>query len=102
VTLPPAEITAAQGARTAHFGQGEFSQVVYLKARRSASLVIRTPDGERILFARLMQAGDSWRHPVVPGMVVEVSEPSAWDVYAYGRFKGQMAGLSSTLPQLAS
>jgi hypothetical protein len=101
VTLPPAVITAAQGSRTQHFGQGPFPQTVYLKARRSASLVVRRADGQ-VVFARLMGPGDSWRQPPVPGLIVEVSEPSAWDVYAYGRFKGQLAGVTVTLPQLAS
>ena len=101
VTLPPAVITAAQGSRTVHFGQGVFPQTVLLKARRAASLVVRRTDGQ-VVFARLMQPGDSWRHPPIPGLIVEVSEPGAWDVYAYGGFKGQMAGLASTLPQLAS
>lgn len=100
-TLPPAVITAAQGSKTIHFGQGAFPQTVLLKARRSAALVVRRPDGQ-VVFARLMHAGDSWRYPPVPGVVVEVSEPGAWDVYAYGRFRGQMAGPASTLPQLAS
>jgi hypothetical protein len=62
VTLPPAVITAAQGSRTQHFGQGPFPQTVLLKARRPASVVVRRPDGQ-VVFARLMQAGDSWRHP---------------------------------------
>lgn len=100
VTLPPAVITAAQGSKTLHFGQGAFPQTVLLKARRPASLVVRRVDGQ-VVFARMMQAGDSWRHPPEPGLVVEVSEPGAWDVYGFGQFKGQMAGPASTLPQLA-
>lgn len=100
-TLPPVVLNAAQGSRTQHFGQGAFPQTVLLKARRSAALVVRRPDGQ-VLFARLMKPGDSWRQPPVPGLIVEVAEPSAWDVYAYGRFKGQLTGLTATLPQLAS
>jgi hypothetical protein len=100
VTLPPAVITAAQGSKTQHFGQGEPAQTVTLRARRSASLVVRRSDGQ-VVFARLMHPGDSWRWPPAPGLIVEVSEPSAWDVYAYGQFKGQLTGLASNLPQLA-
>jgi hypothetical protein len=101
VTMPPVVITAAQGSRTVHFGQGPFAQTVLLKARRPASLVVRRADSQ-VVFARLMQAGDSWRYPAVPGLIVEVSEPGAWDVYAFGRFKGQLAGVENSLPRLAS
>lgn len=101
-TQPPAPaLPLAQGARSAAHGSGVPAQTVMLKARRSASLVVRTPEG-RVLFARHLAAGDSWRSPPVAGLVVEVSEPSAWDVYAYGRFKGQLAGPAASLAQLGS
>ncbi|MBW3558415.1 MAG: helix-turn-helix domain-containing protein [Proteobacteria bacterium] len=99
-TLPPAAITAAQGAKAQAFGGGDPALSVMLRARRPASLVVRTPEG-RVVFARHLQAGDSWRNPVVPGLVIEVSEPAAWDVYAYGVFKGQLSGPAANLPQLA-
>lgn len=102
VTLPPATATTlAQGKSSVAYGQGAPQATVMLKARRAAALVVRTPEG-RVVFARYLSAGDSWRNPVAPGLVVEVSEPSAWDVYAYGRFKGQLAGPAASLNQLAS
>lgn len=101
-TLPPATpLPAAQGARSAAYGSGLPQQTIMLKARRPASLVVRTPEG-RVLFARHLAAGDSWRSPLVPGLVVEVSEPAAWDVYSFGQFKGQLAGPAASLNQLAS
>ena len=99
-TQPPASITAAQGAKAQAFGGGDPALSVMLRARRPASLVVRTPEG-RVVFARHLQSGDSWRSPPVPGLVIEVSEPTAWDVYSYGVFKGQLSGPAATLPQLA-
>lgn len=101
VTQPPAVITAAQGARAQTFGGGDPAAAVMLRARRPASLVVRTPEG-RVVFARHLAAGDSWRNPPLAGLVVEVSEPTAWDVYVYGVFKGQLSGPAASLTQLAS
>jgi hypothetical protein len=101
VTQPPATLPLAQGTRAAAHGTGVPAQTVMLRARRAASLVVRTPEG-RVLFARHLAAGDSWRSPPVPGLVIEVSEPSAWDVYAFGRFKGQLSGVTASVAQLAS
>ena len=101
-TQPPAPaLPLAQGAKSAHWGGGLPAQTVMLKARRAASIVVRTPEG-RVLFARHLAAGDSWRSPPAPGLIVEVSEPAAWDVYAFGNFKGQLAGPSASVSQLAS
>ncbi len=101
-TQPPAPaLPLAQGAKAAAWGAGAPAQTVMLKARRAASLVVRTPEG-RVIFARHLAAGDSWRSPPIAGLVVEVSEPSAWDVYAFGRFKGQLAGPAASLSALAS
>jgi cytoskeletal protein RodZ len=99
-TAPPAVPTAAQGAKAKAYGQGTPETTVMLKARVAASLVVKRPDGA-VIFARHLPAGDSFRHPPVAGMVIEVSEPSAFDVYAYGRFKGQLAAPVVGLPQLA-
>jgi len=100
-TQPPAPPPAlTQGVRPAEYGAGVPAQTVMLRARRAASLVVRTPEG-RILFARHLAAGDSWRSPPTPGLIVEVSEPAAWDVYAFGRFKGQLAGTAVSVSQLA-
>jgi hypothetical protein len=98
---PPAVITAAQGAKAQTFGGGDPAAAVMLRARRPASLVVRTPEG-RVVFARHLAAGDSWRNPPMAGLIVEVSEPTAWDVYAYGVFKGQLSGPAASLNQLAS
>ena len=99
-TLPAAAITAAQASTAKAFGGGDPTLGVMLRARRPASIVVRTPEG-RVVFARHLGAGDSWRNPVAPGLIVEVSEPAAWDVYSYGVFKGQLSGVTATLPQLA-
>lgn len=98
---PPAFPLARAGAPgRAVFGEGPAEATVTLTARRAASLIVRQGDG-RIVFARHLAAGESWRSPPRPGLAVEVSEPSAWDVYALGAFKGQMSAPTATLAKLA-
>jgi hypothetical protein len=70
-------------------------------ARKAATMVLRRQDGS-IAFARHLSAGDSFRTPVLAGLQVDVSEPSAFDVYVYGQFKGQLAGPLSSLSSIAS
>ena len=64
-------------------------------------MVLRRQDGS-IAFARHLSAGDSYRTPVIAGLSVDVSDPSAFDVYVYGQFKGQLAAPISTLNAIAS
>ena len=60
-----------------------------VQARRSASVVVRRPDG-LILFARQLAAGEAYRAPLERGLIVDVSEPGAFDVYRDGEFQGQL------------
>ena len=102
VTQPPATpAAAALGVKPVAYGSGAPGTGVTLVARDGAALVIKDPRGQ-IVFARHLSPGDSWRGAPAPGYLVEVSEPEAFDVYAYGRFKGQLAGPAATLQQIGS
>ncbi|HEX8568558.1 MAG TPA: helix-turn-helix domain-containing protein [Caulobacteraceae bacterium] len=101
VTLPPAPPPAtANGVRPVAHGAGAPAQTVSLVARSGVAVIVKDPRGQ-IIFARHLSPGDSWRSPPAPGYTVEVSKPEAVDVYAFGRFKGQLAGAVVSLQQLA-
>jgi len=82
------------------------SQVI-LQARKPASLVVRMADG-RVLFARQLAAGEAWRAPLGVSAVVDVSDPTAFDLYLNGEHGGRLttpqtplAGLNSQAQALA-
>ena len=101
-TQPPAPPPAtANGVRPVAHGAGAPAQTVTLVARSGVALIVKDPRGQ-IIFARHLSPGDSWRSPPAPGYAVEVSKPEAVDVYAFGRFKGQLANPMVSLTQIAN
>ena len=101
VTLPPATpASAALGTKAMVYGAGQPAQTVSLVARKPAALIVKDPRGQ-VVFARYLAAGDSWRGAPVAGYAVDVSEPGAFDVYAFGQFKGQLAAPVVSLAQIA-
>ena len=100
-TQPPAPPpAAATGVKPVAHGAGTPAQTVTLVARSGVAVIVKDPRGQ-IIFARHLSHGDSWRSPPAPGYTVEVSKPEAVDVYAFGRFKGQLANPVVSLQQLA-
>ena len=100
VTQPPAVVSAATGVKPVAYGAGAPAATVTLVARTGVAVIVKDPRGQ-IIFARHLSPGDSWRGAPAPGYGVEVSKPEAIDVYAFGRFKGQLAGPIVSLAQLA-
>ena len=101
VTQPPAPPpAAATGVKPVAHGAGAPAATVTLVARTGVAVIVKDPRGQ-IIFARHLSPGDSWRSPPAPGYAVEVSKPEAVDVYAFGRFKGQLASPMVSLQQLA-
>ncbi len=83
------------------FGAQAAQSVITLQARKPASIVIRGPDGS-VYFARQMAAGQAYRAPmVVKGLIVDVSDPLAFDVYANGALEGQLPSTQTPLAKLA-
>jgi cytoskeleton protein RodZ len=64
------------------------SSDVIIQARRPAYVVVRA--GDRVLFARQMAAGEAWRAPRGATAVVDVADPSAFDVYVMGEHAGTL------------
>jgi hypothetical protein len=54
----------------------------------------------RVLFARQLAAGDAWRAPVGVSATVDVSDPSAFDVYLNGEHGGPLEASLTPLAQL--
>ena len=73
---------------------------ITLQARKPASIIIRGPDGA-VYFARQLAAGEAYRAPVtVRGLVVDVSEPQAFDVYLNGASHGQLSATQTPVEKL--
>ena len=101
-TLPPAPPpSAALGVKPKVYGTGAPATSVAFTARKAATIVLRRPDGS-IAFARHLSAGDTYRTPVIAGLTIDVSDPGAFDVYAFGQFKGQLAQPMTSLAAVAS
>lgn len=96
---PP--VQAAFNPQGAIYGASPGASQVVLQARRAASLVVRMADG-RVLFARQLAAGEAWRAPAGVSAVVDVSEPSAFDVYLNGEHGGALQAVITPLSQLNS
>jgi cytoskeleton protein RodZ len=89
-SAPP--VQAAFNPRGAIYGAAATASQVVLQARKAAALVVRMSDG-RVLFARQLAAGESWRAPTGVAATVDVSDPAAFDVYLNGEHGG---GLSAS------
>lgn len=94
---PP--VQAAFNPRGAIYGAAPAASQVVLQARKAASLVVRMNDG-RVLFARQLAAGEAWRAPSGVAAMVDVSDPSAFDVYLNGEHGGALQAVITPLSQL--
>ena len=94
---PP--VQAAFNPRGAIYGAAATASQVVLQARKAAALVVRMGDG-RVLFARQLAAGESWRAPIGLSATVDVSDPTAFDVYLNGEHGGGLAAVLTPLSQL--
>lgn len=72
---------------------------VVLQARKSTSLVVRGADGS-VYFARQLAAGDAFRAPRTPGLVADVADPSAVDVFTGGVLTARLTTPQTPLGKL--
>ncbi len=77
------------------------SSTVTLQARRQTMLIVRGPDNA-IYFARPLAVGEAFRLPNAKGVSVEVTDPTAMDVFVGGALKGAMPAAQATVTALAS
>lgn len=92
-------VQRAFNPRGAIYGASATASQVVLQARKAASLVVRMADG-RVLFARQLAPGESWRAPVGVVATVDVSDPAAFDVYLNGEHGGFLPAVLTPLNQL--
>ena len=94
---PP--VQAAFNPRGAIYGASATASQVVLQARKAGALVVRLADG-RVLFARQLAAGEAWRAPADVAATIDVSDPTAFDVYLNGEHGGALTGVLTPLSQL--
>jgi len=99
VVAPAPPVQAAFNPRGAVYGASATTSQVTLQARKPAALVVRQGDG-RILFARQLAAGEAWRAPPNVSATVDVSDPTAFDVYLNGEHSGALPAPQSPLGTL--
>ncbi|HWQ87606.1 helix-turn-helix domain-containing protein [Brevundimonas sp.] len=92
-------VQRAFNPRGAIYGASASASQVVIQARKAASLVVRMADG-RVLFARQLAPGDAWRAPVGVAATVDVSDPTAFDVYLNGEHGGALEAALTPLAQL--
>ena len=92
-------VQRAFNPRGAVYGASAAATQVVIQARKAASIVVRMADG-RVLFARQLAAGESWRAPPGVAATVDVSDPTAFDVYLNGEHGGPLQAVLTPLSQL--
>lgn len=104
----PAAIQAASLATPATFtakgpihGAAPDQSVVTLQARKPASLIVRGDDGS-VYFARQMAPGESYRAPTLKGLTVDVSDPTAFDVFIFGQGRGVLPAPQTPVASLVA
>jgi transcriptional regulator with XRE-family HTH domain len=85
------------------YGVEPNASAVTLKARKSASIVLRSPDGMIVTFAKQLAAGEAYRAPLSCGnQVLDVSDPNAFEVYLNGEYHGGLQANVTPCGQLNS
>ena len=92
-------VGAAFNPRGAVYGASAGSSGVILQARRASTIVVRAADGV-VHFARQLAAGESYRAPRTPGLVLDVSDPTAFDLFLNGERAGRLEQALTPLSQL--
>ena len=87
-------------AKGAVYGAPAGQSAVTLQARKSALIIIRGADGA-VYFARQLTVGQAYRAPTsLKGLVVDVSDPEAFDVYANGQLQGRLPAPQTPVAKL--
>jgi cytoskeleton protein RodZ len=84
--LPEAPLT---NPNAAVFGAPAEESVISIRARKAVTLVVNGVGGQPI-FVRVLSAGETYRVPSTGAASLDVSDPSAVDVYNQGQFIGQL------------
>jgi len=105
-TLGEAPVVAPQrrkafNPRGAVYGAQPSESSVIIQAQKSVNLVVRGQDG-LVYFARQMGAGEAYRVPQLTSvpMLIDVSDPRAFDVFFDGEYAGELEGNTSSISKL--
>jgi cytoskeletal protein RodZ len=82
------------------YGSTENASNVVLQARKAGLLVARGADGA-VYFARQLNAGEAYRAPALGGLVLDVSDPAAFEVYVDGALVGHLPAIQTPLTKVA-
>ncbi len=92
--------TAFRAQGQIHGAAQSAAATILIQARRNATLVVRGSDGS-VYFSNVLQAGEAYRAPPLKGVMVD-ADPTAFDVFVSGGYKGPRTGPSSSLSALAN
>jgi len=87
--VPATPLPATFVAQGPVYGATTDASNVILQARKGGTLVVRGVDGS-VYFARQLSAGESYRAPALKGLVLDVSDPAAFQVFVDGQTRGLM------------
>lgn len=82
------------------YGVAPPSAAVVVQARESAALIVRGADGS-VYFARQLAAGEAYGAPQMKGLVIDVSEPKAFQVFVGGQTRGLLTAAQTPVSRLA-
>jgi cytoskeletal protein RodZ len=101
LTGPAIPAGAAFNPKGPIYGVEANASQVTLQARKAASIVLRSPDGVNVVFAKQLAPGEAWRAPLnASNLVVDVSDPNAFDMYLNGEYHGVLTAQATALSQL--
>lgn len=86
-------------ANGAVMGANAEESLVTLQARKNGALVVRNGDGQ-VYFARQLNAGEAYRVPAAKGLVADVSDPTAFEVFVAGASKGVLPAAQTSIGKL--
>jgi cytoskeleton protein RodZ len=73
---------------------------VILQAIRPLTLVVR--NGGQVIFAQALSAGEAWRAPAQAGLVADVDDPAAMEVYVGGKAIGPLSASQTAVSSLTA
>jgi len=72
---------------------------VLIQAHKAGALTVRRGDGA-IAMTRWLSAGDAYRAPRTPGLILDVVEPALFEVYYNGRLTGRLTSNQTPVAKL--
>ncbi|HEY5411707.1 MAG TPA: helix-turn-helix domain-containing protein [Caulobacteraceae bacterium] len=89
---------------TAHgavYGAAAGASLVTLQARKSVSIVVRTPE-QKVVYAGVLQPGEAYRAPTTGDLSADVSDPQDINVYVGGQIHAGLTAQVTPFSKLAA